>query len=72
MTKEAWKVVVLNRWRNLCPSCFDAAEKAACVPDERSWPVVTLKLMAFRPRKLPRLSVGNGIRFESSPLRTVA
>jgi hypothetical protein len=21
--EEAWKVVVLNRWRNLCPSCFD-------------------------------------------------
>jgi hypothetical protein len=27
--EEAWKVVVLNRWRNLCPSCFDIeAEKA--------------------------------------------
>jgi hypothetical protein len=27
--EEAWKVVVLNRWRVLCPSCFDAeAEKA--------------------------------------------
>ena len=28
--EEAWKVVVLNRWRNLCPSCFDVeAEKAS-------------------------------------------
>ena len=27
--EEAWKVVVLNRWRILCPSCFDMeAEKA--------------------------------------------
>jgi hypothetical protein len=27
--EEAWRTVVLNRWRNLCPSCFDAeAEKA--------------------------------------------
>lgn len=28
--EEAWKTVVLNRWRNVCPSCFDvAAEKAS-------------------------------------------
>lgn len=27
--EEAWKTVVLNRWRNVCPSCFDAeAERA--------------------------------------------
>lgn len=27
--EEAWKLVVLNRWRKLCPLCFDAeAEKA--------------------------------------------
>jgi PHP family Zn ribbon phosphoesterase len=27
--EDAWKMVVLNRWRVLCPSCFDAeAEKA--------------------------------------------
>jgi hypothetical protein len=26
---EAWRTVVLNHWRKLCPSCFDAeAEKA--------------------------------------------
>ena len=25
---EAWRLVVLNRWGNVCPSCFDAeAEK---------------------------------------------
>lgn len=27
--EDAWKTVVLNRWRSICPSCFDAeAEKA--------------------------------------------
>ncbi len=27
--EEAWKIVVLNRWRQICPSCFDQeAEKA--------------------------------------------
>ena len=27
--EEAWRTVVLNRWRNVCPSCFDAeAERA--------------------------------------------
>ena len=27
--EEAWRTVVLNRWRRVCPSCFDAeAEKA--------------------------------------------
>lgn len=27
--EEAWKTVVLNRWRNVCPSCFDIeADKA--------------------------------------------
>jgi hypothetical protein len=27
--EEAWRAVVLNRWRRLCPGCFDIeAEKA--------------------------------------------
>lgn len=27
--EDAWKAVVLNRWRKLCPGCFDVeAEKA--------------------------------------------
>jgi hypothetical protein len=27
--EEAWRAVVLNRWRTLCPACFDAeAERA--------------------------------------------
>jgi hypothetical protein len=23
-SKEAWRLVVQNRWRDLCPNCFDA------------------------------------------------
>ena len=26
--EEAWRTVVLNRWRDVCPSCFDADEGA--------------------------------------------
>jgi hypothetical protein len=29
--EEAWKVVVLNKWRVLCPSCFDAEAENAGV-----------------------------------------
>ena len=28
---EAWKTVVLNRWRVLCPQCFDTEAEAAGV-----------------------------------------
>lgn len=28
---EAWKVVVLNRWKKLCPLCFDQLAEAAGV-----------------------------------------
>src|SRR5262245_3814947 len=30
--EEAWRTVVLTRWKSICPSCFDAeAERAALV-----------------------------------------
>jgi len=29
--EEAWKTVVLNRWRRLCPSCFDQLAEQAGV-----------------------------------------
>jgi hypothetical protein len=29
--EAAWKTVVLNRWRKLCPSCFDQLAEAAGV-----------------------------------------
>jgi PHP family Zn ribbon phosphoesterase len=41
--EEAWRTVVLNRWRIVCPSCFDAeAEKAGvrynfAELEEQSW-----------------------------------
>ena len=40
---KAWRTVVLNRWKKLCPSCFDAeAEKAGvrysfASPEGTSW-----------------------------------
>lgn len=27
--KEAWDTVVLNRWRSLCPTCFDVEAELA-------------------------------------------
>jgi hypothetical protein len=29
--EQAWRAVVLNRWRNVCPSCFDAEAEQAGV-----------------------------------------
>jgi len=26
---EAWRTVVLNRWKSICPSCFDAEAQRA-------------------------------------------
>jgi hypothetical protein len=34
--EEAWRLVVLNRWRRLCADCFDVeAEKRACATASR-------------------------------------
>ena len=30
--EEAFRTVVLNRWRNICPSCFDEEAEKAHVP----------------------------------------
>jgi len=30
--EAAWKMVVLNRWRKLCPGCFDVEAEKARVP----------------------------------------
>ena len=41
--EEAWRAVVLNRWRKLCPSCFDIEAEKTRVHykftevDARSW-----------------------------------
>jgi hypothetical protein len=29
--EEAWRIVVLNRWKKLCPSCFDQLAEQAGV-----------------------------------------
>src|SRR4029453_12883413 len=35
--EETWRTVVLNRWKSICPSCFDAeAEKAGYALSVRS------------------------------------
>jgi hypothetical protein len=30
--EEAWKTVVLGRWRRLCPGCFDVEAEKARIP----------------------------------------
>ena len=36
--KDAWRTVVLNRWRTICPSCFDAeADAPACAIGSSAW-----------------------------------
>jgi hypothetical protein len=48
--EEAWKTVVLNRWRILCPSCFDAeAEKAGV-----RYSFTELEGQSWSERPLPR------------------
>jgi hypothetical protein len=31
VAEDAWKMVVLDRWRVLCPSCFDTEDEKAGV-----------------------------------------
>jgi hypothetical protein len=48
--EEAWRTVVLNRWRIVCPSCFDAeAEKAGVL-----YSFVDLDGMSWSDRPAPR------------------
>jgi len=47
---EAWRTVVLNRWRKLCPSCFDTeAEKAGV-----RYKFVDVEAMSWAERPAPR------------------
>jgi len=32
LQQEAWRTVVLNKWRVLCPACFNAVAEAEGVP----------------------------------------
>jgi hypothetical protein len=46
----ALRVVVLNRWRNICPSCFDEEAQKARV----SYRFVDLDGMSWSDRPAPR------------------
>jgi hypothetical protein len=48
--EEAWRTVVLNRWRKLCPSCFDQLAEAAGV----AYRFVSLEGMSWSERPAPR------------------
>ena len=49
---EAWRLVVLNRWRNICPSCFDTeAEKAGV-----RYKFTNVEAMSWSDRPAPRHS----------------
>ena len=48
--EEAWKTVVLNRWRKLCPSCFDVLAEQAGV----AYRFTALESMAWSERPAPR------------------
>ena len=50
----AWRTVVLNRWRRLCPGCFDVeAEKAGV-----RYSFVDLDGVSWSDRPAPRLDPG--------------
>ena len=48
--EEAWKIVVLNRWRKLCPSCFDQLAEQAGV----QYSFADLEAQAWSDRPAPR------------------
>jgi len=47
---EAWRTVVLNRWRKLCPSCFDLLAEQAGV----AYKFARLEGMTWSGRRVPR------------------
>jgi len=48
--EEAWKSVVLNRWRKLCPGCFDAEASRPRMP----YRFVELEGMSWSERPAPK------------------
>jgi hypothetical protein len=55
--EEAWKTVVLNHWRRLCPGCFDVEAQKASIHysfrdlDGVSWSDHPAPKTAPRPRR---------------------
>jgi hypothetical protein len=48
--EEAWKTVVLNRWKKLCPSCFDLLAEQAGV----AYSLRDLEGMSWSEKPVPR------------------
>jgi hypothetical protein len=48
--QEAWRTVVLNRWKRLCPSCFDLLAEQAGV----RYSFTNLQGMSWSDRPVPR------------------
>ena len=48
--EEAWKTVVLNRWRKLCPSCFDVLAEQTRV----AYRFVAVESTSWSQRPAPR------------------
>lgn len=48
--EEAFRTVVLNRWRNICPSCFDEEAQKAGV----RYRFVDVEAMSWSDRPAPR------------------
>ena len=49
---EAWRTVVLNRWKKLCPSCFDVLAEQAGV----AYTFIELEGQSWSERPVPRRS----------------
>ena len=47
---EAWRAVVLNRWKKLCPGCFDLLAEQAGI----AYKFVRLDAMSWSDRPAPR------------------
>jgi hypothetical protein len=50
MPEDAWRTVVINRWKKLCPSCFDALAEQAGV----SYRLTDLEGMSWSEFPTPR------------------
>ena len=48
--EEAWRTVVLNRWKKLCPSCFDQLAEQAGV----GYSFADLEGMSWSEQPAPR------------------
>jgi hypothetical protein len=52
--EEAWKIVVLNRWRRLCPLCFDQLAEMARV----KYTFVDVEATSWSDRPVPQKRYG--------------